>query len=127
MYGTILHAIVQAIEFVAAIIIVVASAKAVWELLVNAVRSCGNVSALEVRLRIGQQLVLALELLIAADILKTVLAPTLEDLAFLGGIILIRTVLSLSIAYELRSSTSDASLTKSAAGNPGHVEPEPNN
>ena len=125
MYVTILNSIVQAIEFAAAIIIVVASAKAVWELLVNAVRSGSKVSALGVRLRIGQQLVLALELLIAADILKTVLAPTLEDLAFLGGIILIRTVLSLSIAYELRSSTSDALLTKTAAGNKGPDEPEP--
>ena len=54
------------------------------------------------RLQLRQHLVLALEFTIAADILKTVLAPTLQDLAYLGGIILIRAVLSISIAYELR-------------------------
>ncbi|MBI1784008.1 DUF1622 domain-containing protein [Candidatus Sumerlaeota bacterium] len=56
----------------------------------------------ESRLALGQRLVLALEFLIAADILKTVIAPSLEELALLGGTILIRTILSLSIAYELK-------------------------
>ena len=64
---------------------------------------------------IGQHLVLALEFMIAADILKTVLAPTLEDLGFLGGIILIRTVLSVSIAYELHRSSAHDPADKSTA------------
>jgi uncharacterized membrane protein len=55
-----------------------------------------------VRLRLAERLVLSLEFLIAADILKTVVTPTLEGMAVLGAVIVIRTVLSLSIAYELR-------------------------
>lgn len=112
MYETTLRLIIQAIEFVAAVMIVAAVGIAVWQLLINVFRSRQELSAIDVRLGIGQQLVLALEFLIAADILKTVLAPTLEDLAFLGGIILIRTVLSVSIAYELRRSTASVSLPK---------------
>ena len=73
-----------------------------------------------VRLQLGQHLVLALGFLIAADILKTALAPTLEDLAFLGGIILIRTVLSISIVYELWSGVvqprSTATVARSSDG-----------
>lgn len=109
MYELALTAIIQAIEFVAVVMIVAAVAMAVYQLLCNLLRSKRGLNATEVRLRIGQQLVLALEFMIAADILKTVLAPTLEDLAFLGGIILIRTVLSVSIAYELhRSANGDS-------------------
>ena len=110
MYEIVLTAIIQAIEFVAAAMIVVAVVLAVWRLVLSVLRrSERQLKAIDVRLQIGQQLVLALEFLIAADILKTVLAPTLEDLAFLGGIILIRTVLSLSIAYELHRSSASIS------------------
>ena len=115
MYETILAGVIQGIEFIAAVMIVAAVAVAVWQLLSNVIReSVRRQAAIDVRLQIGQQLVLALEFLIAADILKTVLAPTLQDLGFLGGIILIRTVLSISIAYELRRSVE----RNSPAGNP---------
>ena len=115
MYEMTLTVIIQAIEFVAAAMIVIAVVLAVWRLLLSVLRrSEHQLTAADVRLQIGQQLVLALEVLIAADILKTVLAPTLEDLAFLGGIILIRTVLSLSIAYELHRSTASMSHPKDA-------------
>jgi Protein of unknown function (DUF1622) len=45
---------------------------------------------------------LGLEFLIAADIIHTVLTPTLADLAILGAIVAIRTVISFSINWELR-------------------------
>ncbi len=104
MYEIILVFIIQAIEFVAVVLIVAAVGIAVQLLIRQIFRLGQELNAMDVRLGIGQQLVLALEFLIAADILKTVLAPTLDDLAFPGGIILIRTVLSVSIAYELRHS-----------------------
>jgi hypothetical protein len=45
---------------------------------------------------------LGLELLVAADIVKTVTsAPSMEDAAILGLIVLIRTVLSISIEVEI--------------------------
>ncbi|MGD9691372.1 MAG: DUF1622 domain-containing protein [Phycisphaerales bacterium] len=62
-----------------------------------------------VRLRLAERLVLSLEFLIAADILKTVVTPTLEGMGVLGAVIVIRTVLSLSIAYELRRDDQRAS------------------
>ena len=51
---------------------------------------------------LGYYLLLGLEFLIAADIVHTVLTPTLADLAILGAIVAIRTVISFSINWELR-------------------------
>jgi len=47
-----------------------------------------------VRVRFGSYLLLGLEFLIAADIIGTVVKPTLTDVAILGGIVVIRTVIS---------------------------------
>jgi uncharacterized membrane protein len=54
------------------------------------------------RQRLGRAIVLGLEFLVAADILRTVRAvPTLREVAVLGAIVLIRTVLSFSLEVEL--------------------------
>ena len=51
---------------------------------------------------LGGAILLGLELLVAADIVKTVTStPSLTDAAVLGLIVLIRTVLSLSIEVEI--------------------------
>ena len=54
---------------------------------------------------LGYYLLLGLEFLIAADIVHTVLTPTLADLAILGAIVAIRTVISFSINWELRQAS----------------------
>jgi uncharacterized membrane protein len=54
------------------------------------------------RRSLGQAILLGLELLVAADIIKTVaISPTLESVAVLGGIVLIRTFLSFSLELEI--------------------------
>lgn len=107
MFESAIAIAVQVVEFIATIMIVGAVVLAAWKLSTNLIgRRAATTTS--IRLQLGQHLVLALEFLIAADILKTVLAPKWQDLAFLGGIILIRTVLSISIAYEIRREKSDS-------------------
>jgi uncharacterized membrane protein len=54
------------------------------------------------RNRLGRAIILGLELLVAADILRTISTePTLTQVAVLGGIVLIRTFLSFSLEVEL--------------------------
>jgi uncharacterized membrane protein len=54
------------------------------------------------RYRLGRAIILGLELLVAADILRTISTqPTLTEVAILGGIVLIRTFLSFSLEVEL--------------------------
>ncbi|HEV8280276.1 MAG TPA: DUF1622 domain-containing protein [Candidatus Limnocylindrales bacterium] len=51
---------------------------------------------------VGRGILLGLELLVAADIIRTVaISPTLESIAVLAGIVLVRTVLSLMMEVEL--------------------------
>lgn len=51
---------------------------------------------------LGRAILLGLEFLVAADIINTVaIEPTLESLAVLGGIVLIRTFLSFSLEIEI--------------------------
>ena len=55
------------------------------------------------RHHLGSYLLLGLEILIAADIVRTVYKPTLTDLAILGSIVVIRTILSFFLNRELSS------------------------
>lgn len=55
----------------------------------------------KLRMDLGYYLLLGLEILVAADILETLLAPDLEHIALLGAIVVIRTVISVSLNWEL--------------------------
>jgi len=54
------------------------------------------------RANLGRGILIGLEILIAADILKSVVVdPTLNSILVLGGIVLIRTFLSISLDVEI--------------------------
>jgi uncharacterized membrane protein len=56
----------------------------------------------EYRHRIARALLLGLELLVAADVIRTVaLEPTLQNVLILGLLVLVRTVLSWSLVVEI--------------------------
>ncbi|MDG2437818.1 MAG: DUF1622 domain-containing protein [Ilumatobacter sp.] len=63
----------------------------------------GAVAGVEaVKRQVGRGLLLGLDLLIAADIIRTVtLQPTLENVAALGLLVIVRTFLAWSIVVEL--------------------------
>ncbi len=56
----------------------------------------------ESRIHLGHSLSVALEFLIAADILKTAIAPSWEDIGQLAAIVCIRTVLNYFLHKELK-------------------------
>jgi len=53
------------------------------------------------RNRFGSYLLLGLEFLIAADIVSTILHPTLEEILLLGGLVIIRTLIGQFLDREL--------------------------
>ena len=67
----------------------------------------GNVEPGRRKLRqlLGYYLLLGLEFLIAADIIETLMKPTMQDLIVLGAIVAIRTVISYSLNSELGHET----------------------
>jgi uncharacterized membrane protein len=54
-----------------------------------------------VRLTLGRFLALGLEFQLASDILRTAVSPTLDDIAMLGAIAAIRTLLNYFLAKEI--------------------------
>ena len=66
------------------------------------IKSKNPLTYLEIRQAIGKSILLGLEILIAADIMATVVTePTLRSVSVLGLIVIIRTFLSLSLQVEL--------------------------
>lgn len=60
------------------------------------------VSIRRIRVELGSYLLLGLEFLIASDILETVLKPGMNELAILGGIVLVRILLSFFLNKEIK-------------------------
>ena len=83
--------------------VVVIVAGAVMAFVITAVRLSRRESNVYGRFRqqLGQAILLGLELLVAADIVRTVAAsPSLTSVAILAAIVLIRTFLSFSLEVE---------------------------
>ena len=87
----------------------------------------GHLAYRVLRESFGGVILLGLEILVAADLIRTVaVAPTLENVAILGLIVLIRTFLSFSLEIEIegvppwrRAMSSGANNIARAAGRDG--------
>ncbi len=92
--------VVPVIEACGALVIVIEVARTIVVYVGGYVRRAGrNVGAL--RIRLGQSMVMGLEFQVAADILKTALAPTWNDMLLLAALIALRTVLNYLLEAEL--------------------------
>lgn len=107
-------ALARWIEAGAAIVIAVASLRALWNFLEAVVALRRNsryaevserlmVPKEEIRLTLGRSLALALELELGADILKTAVAPNWNDVGLLAAIAVLRTALNYFLERELRN------------------------
>ncbi|TJZ78145.1 DUF1622 domain-containing protein [Paracoccus hibiscisoli] len=55
------------------------------------------------RLALGRHILASLEVLIVADLIRTVLHLTIANVVLLGGLVLIRSFISFSLEYEMRA------------------------
>jgi uncharacterized membrane protein len=62
----------------------------------------------EVRLKLGRWLSLALEFELAADILRTAIAPTWDEIGKLAAIVVLRTMLNYFLEREIRTADRSA-------------------
>jgi uncharacterized membrane protein len=102
-FGTAMDHVAQGFEALGALILVVG---VLWSfvLAVLAWRQPGSAKRAYTVLRqaFGGTLLLALEILVAADLIRTVaVSPTLDNVLVLGLIVLIRTFLSFSLEVEI--------------------------
>jgi len=90
------------IEAIGVLIILVGAAIASFHALVTKRHETNEIRYKNFRTTLGRSIILGLEFLIAGDIIRTVIvSDTLENIAILGLIILIRTVLSLTLFLEV--------------------------
>jgi len=93
----------QIIELLGAVIVVYASCLAFLHYLRYAFRfKQKGAPSLEIRLTLGRSLAIALELLLGADILKTAISPTWNEIGQLAAIATLRTALNYFLERELR-------------------------
>ena len=105
------------IEASAAVVIGLASLEGVYRALVLffSRRVAEQDAKEQIRLRLGRWLAVALELELAADILRTAIAPTWNEIGQLAAIVVLRTVLNYFLQEE---------IDKAAARAP-HAQPVP--
>ena len=89
-------------EFIAVVVIVVGSAQAIGAGVISCVRTKTPIEPLLVFRGFAGWLVLALEFLLAADILKSAISPTWNEIGQLAAIAAIRTFLNYSLSHDLR-------------------------
>lgn len=128
----IVHVIVLVLEALGVAAMVIGFAAAgVFSIRALARGRGGNAAFQVLRTMIGSSILLGLEILVAADLIRTILAPSLEEAAILAVIVLIRTVLSVSIQIEIEGVlpwqrallTSGGQLLADAVGRERRQEP----
>lgn len=94
--------IVLALEGLGVLAMIVGFAMAAYFSIRALAQGRGGATAFHLlRMMIGSAILLGLEILVAADLIRTVMEPSLEEAVVLGIIVAIRTVLSISIQIEI--------------------------
>jgi len=95
------------VEILAAIVIGVSLLKFLYKYVKNIFSPNDGQINQAIRIQFGSSLTVALELLLAADILATAIAPTWDDIGKLAAIAVLRTALNYFLERELRTSEED--------------------
>jgi uncharacterized membrane protein len=111
------------VEIAAALVIGISSLRGLLsyfkDIIPHQIVSSFSVPKEEIRLTLGRSLALALEFLLGADILKTAVAPTWNDIGMLAAIAVLRTALNFFLERELRNAEKrQPSLSSKSNSNP---------
>lgn len=90
-------------EIAAALVIVIGSIQVIWIYFRRAIFSKTNFNELNrSRLKLGYSLSLGLGFLVGADVIKTAIAPTWNDIGILATIIFLRTFINFFLIKDLK-------------------------
>ena len=102
-YESVMHDAVRAFELVGVAILLIGSLVAFGTYAWHMIRRWDRLRAfVELRAQLGRSILLGLEVLVVADIIRTiVVSPTLESALTLGIIVIVRIALSFAIDVEV--------------------------
>jgi len=99
--GELLHIAALVVGAIGVLVILFGVARGAAQLVMTEVTGSRPHHRNTLRMDLGYCLLLGLEFLVAADIIETLLAHDLEHVLVLGAIVIIRTVISFSLNWEL--------------------------
>lgn len=115
---------VRLIEACGAVVIMIGAIVAIAKFAVSlARRNINQFSA--VRLSLARFLVLGLEFQLAADVLRTAISPSFEEIGKLAAIATIRTLLNYSLTREIAQEQREIELEKPPPRSPAEPPPAP--
>ena len=106
------HFVTYTLELIGIIIIAFGAFRSIF----NHFRKCHRDKNDNIKIDLGNCLALGLEFKMGAEIIKTVIARNLQELAILGVIIGLRAILALLIHWEIKTEMKEAELAKSKKG-----------
>jgi uncharacterized membrane protein len=93
------------VDFASIVILSIGALRFLWRFALAEITRDGRVRTDRVndaRLELGRYILAGLELLIVSDVIHTALSFQLEDIAFLGALVLVRSVISFFLERELK-------------------------
>jgi uncharacterized membrane protein len=100
-----LHIISQIIGLASIVILIFGSLQVMINFLINEIGRLNKQYDIEriasMRIQLGHYLLLGFELLIVSDVIATIVNPSIDELIQVGGVVLIRTVLSFFLNREI--------------------------
>lgn len=107
MLVSIVNYIILALNTFSVVILLFGVGKAVIDFFRNEFRNDDRMETSKknnyVKIYLGSYILLSLEVLIASDIIETILNPSVEDVLILAGIVVIRTAISYFLGKEIES------------------------
>ncbi len=121
------HVVESAMEFVLPLLKALSILIIIWGVLCAAIRLVGmEIKVLQgkqykrdaavIRQHLGYYLLLALEFLIAVDVIETLMHPDWKELGVLAGLVVLRTVMSFSLHWELKEGEKEQQNEEQVAG-----------
>jgi uncharacterized membrane protein len=101
LFQSVVGIMVVVTEAVAAVAVIVSLVGGLSPYVLSALGLRSRPTISEVRFRISRGLVLSLDIFIAADLLRTIPQPGVQEVIVLGVVTLLRIALSLSLDFEL--------------------------
>lgn len=93
----------SALEVIAALVVAISLLKFLYKYFLHILKPNDGITNQNIRIQFGSGLTIALELLLAADILATAIAPTWDEIGKLAAIASLRTALNYFLERELKN------------------------
>lgn len=100
--------IISILEIMGIFVVVCTAIHEFWEYIQNTFMN----TELDIQTNLAEGLATALEFKLAAEILKTVIVQSMEELYILGAVILLRGLMSILIHFEIKGGTHGVKLVK---------------